>query len=124
MNKYIYQKFLLNCDYESINLSEIPVFDGNMENVLDYSYDYCLFDVGQKVIRKISIAEIDDWVDTEDDWDKLIKQLCDVDIVVLCDYEVVVSNPIIKSYREATLKAYLYRLMKNKENVYLFRTTE
>ncbi len=34
--------------------------------MLDYTYDYCLFDIGKEVVRKISVAEIDDRIDTED----------------------------------------------------------
>lgn len=42
------------------------MYAGKIENVLDYTYGYCLFDIGKEVVRKISVAEIDDRIDTED----------------------------------------------------------
>ena len=34
--------------------------------MFDYTYDYCLFDIGKEVVQKISVAEIDDKIDTKD----------------------------------------------------------
>ena len=119
MDKYIYQKFLLNCDYESIELHDFPFFEGNIDDVLDYHHDYCIFDIGKDVIRKIDIAEIDDRVDTEEDWNNLVNMLCEVDSVVLYNYGVNATNLIINRYRETTLKAYLYRLLKSNTKIYL-----
>ena len=31
MSKYIYQKFLLNCNYEDININDFPVFEGDVK---------------------------------------------------------------------------------------------
>lgn len=75
MSKYIYQKFLLNCNYEEININDFPVFEGDVKCILDYRCDYCLFDINKTLIRKISIADIDEQVDTEEDWNQLLKRL-------------------------------------------------
>lgn len=119
MSKYIYQKFLLNCDYESIKISDIPIFDGKIEEILDFRHEYCLFDIGKKIIRKIDVADIDEQIDLEEDWEKLLKALSKIDVIVLYNYQVNSENPIIKNYREATVKAYLYRLLKLKAKLYI-----
>lgn len=119
MDKYVYQKFLLKCDYEDIKIADFPHYEGNLESVLDYRCDYCLFDVGKTLIRKISVSDIDNQVDTEDDWNQLMKGLKEFEVIVIYDYILDSANPIIQSYREATLKAYLYRLVENNMQVCL-----
>lgn len=119
MSKYIYQKFLLNCNYEDININDFPVFEGDVKCILDYRCDYCLFDINKTLIRKISIADIDEQVDTEEDWNQLLKCLKEFEVIVLYDYLVNSANPIIQSYRESTLKAYLYRFQKNEIKICL-----
>ena len=110
MSKYVYQKFLLNCDYENVKITDCSYYKGDIGNLLDYRCDYCLFDIGKNMIRKLSITDIDEQVDTEDDWNRLLDALKGLDVLVLYDYDIDSSNPIIKNYREATLKAYLCRL--------------
>lgn len=119
MGKYIYQKFLLNCDYEDVQISDFPHYEESIENVLDYRCDYCLFDLGKAVVRKLSVAEIDEQIDSEENWTFLLHTLRGLDVLVLYDYDIDSANPIISSYREATLKAYLYRFKENNINIYL-----
>ena len=119
MSKYVYQKFLLNCNYEDIIIEDFPTFVGDVNDVQDYRCDYCLFDVGKTLVRKISAVDIDEQVDTEEDWNQLIKVLKEFEVIVLIDYVIDSSNPIIQSYRDVTLRAYLYRLKENGINVYL-----
>ncbi len=119
MSKYVYQKFLLNCNYEDMSIKDFPTFEGDVKDVQDYRCDYCLFDVGRTLTRKISAVDIDEQVDTEEDWNQLIKVLKGFDVIVLYDYTINSTNPIIQNYRDATLRAYLYRLKENRVNVYL-----
>ncbi len=119
MSKYIYQKFLLNCNYEDININDFPVFEGDAKCILDYRCDYCLFDIDKTLIRKISVADIDEQVDTDEDWNQLVKVLKEFEVIVLYDYIINSANSIIHSYREATIKAYLYRLQKSEIKVCL-----
>jgi len=119
MSKYVYQKFLLNCNYEGTEISDFPYYKGEISSVLDFRCDYCLFDVGKTFVRKICAEDIDEQVDTEEDWNKLLKLLKEFDVVVLYDYRVNSSNPIIQSYRNVTLRAYLYRLKEHGINVCL-----
>ena len=113
MSKYVYQKFLLNCDYEDTVISDFPHYEGDVNSVLDYRCGYCLLDVGKTLVRKISAESIDEQVDTEEDWNRLLDILKEFEVIVLCDYGVSSSNPIIQSYRNVTLRAYLYRLKEN-----------
>ncbi len=119
MNKYVYQKFLLNCNYDDISINDFPTFEGDVKCVQDYRCDYCLFDVGKTTTRKISVSDIDEQVDTEEDWNQLIKVLKDFEVIVLYDYAINSANPIIQNYRDVTLRAYLYRLKENEVNIYL-----
>ena len=45
--------------------------------------------------------------------------LKEFEVIVLYDYVINSSDPIIQSYRDVTLKAYLYRLKENGVNVCL-----
>lgn len=121
MNKYTYQKFLLNCNYEKIKIQDIPCFPDDINQVMDFSEDYCLFDVGNLVIRKIDINYLDEYVDTEEDWQSVLDAFQDVDVIVVYNCDAVYSNPIIQNYREATVKAYLCRLMELNKQIYRAR---
>lgn len=122
MSKYSYQKFLLNCDYDEISLSSILRFKGNINSMLNYGEAYCLLDLNGKISRKIDINELDSIVDTESDWNDFIESLKEVDELVIYSSMERIRNPIIMEYREATLKAYLYRLINSqvKTNILLY----
>lgn len=119
MSKYIYQKFLLKCDYETVILSNFTKYDGNINLVLDYKDEYCMIDIGNSVIRKVNIDELDENIDTEEDWNNFVKCLQSVDKIILYYEGTKYSNPIIANYREATIKAYLCRLMQLGKTVFL-----
>lgn len=115
MKKYIYQKFLLQCDYDQIDLEKIPEFDQNLDRVMSYGETYSLFDIGQKIVRKISLIHLEDMIDTEDDWRSFVDSTAEMDALIIYNEGESVANPIITAYREATLKAYIYRLKKDAE---------
>ncbi len=110
MKKYLYQKFLLGCNYENLRLEECPRFDGDIEQVIDYRFGECILDESNNIRRRIDITDVDQTIDTEQDWKNLIKKLDNVDTVILYNTEVNSKNEIIRNYREATLKAIIYRL--------------
>lgn len=118
VNKYIYQKFLLNCDYEKINISDIPYFVGDIDKVMDFTVGYCLFDVDNLIIRKIDVNYLDEHVDTEDDWKLITTAIQSVDVIILCNCDIIYENPIVHRYREATVKSYLTRLLELNKKVY------
>ncbi len=110
MNKYIYQKFLLNCEYEDVNILGYPTTSRNLMEVPDLGEDYCMFDVGKDIARKISLTTMDETIDTKEDWMEFQQKVENIDILVITEAGKTYANPIIQSYRLATLKAYLYRL--------------
>jgi hypothetical protein len=117
--KYIYQKFLLQCDYANIDLNSLDHFNGNINHIMRYGTDYCLFDLDGKIIRKISLTDIDKMIDTENDWNMFSDSLKNIDELIICGMELEqYDNPILKNYRIATLKAYIYRLLKTNTKIY------
>ena len=110
MGKYIYQKFLLNCDYSDIDLNAFPAYEGPLEQVLPFGESFSIIDYGNPVVRKINLATIDEIVDTEEDWNQFIRSLEDVDQLIITDTKVFYNNLAIEQYRRTTLQAYLYRL--------------
>ncbi len=110
--KYIYQKFLLlNC-YEKVELSNIPIFNGDLDTVFYIDFEYSLFDVDGRVQRKIQIEELDNRIDTEEEWMEFTKKLEFVDDLILQVNSLTSRNPIIRDYRQATIRAYIFLLAK------------
>ncbi|SFA88432.1 hypothetical protein SAMN05216249_10498 [Acetitomaculum ruminis DSM 5522] len=109
MSKYIYQKFLLNCEYEKINLSDYPITTKNLMEVPNFGEDYCIFDIGKEIVRKISLSTMDETIDTEDDWNNFEKKLENIDLLIITGISKKYNNPIVQAYRVATVKAYLFR---------------
>ena len=120
MKKYIYQKFLLHCEYDHVDLDEYARYDGNLEYVPEYGEEYCLFDVGKPITRQISIQDLDNMIDTLQDWEKFISSLREIDTLVIKDTHVKYENPIVEDYRKATIMAYLKRLEDAKMTVVLY----
>ena len=110
MSKYIYQKFLLQCDYEKLDIESIPSYRLDLKNVMPFDMEFCIFDLDVPVVRKIDISEMDSSIDTEEDWMKFVARVSELDELIICDRKEHYKNPIICEYRMATLQAYLYRL--------------
>lgn len=109
MKKYIYQKFLLNCEYETISIEDF-LFDGNVSHIQYLGTAYNLLDVNVPFIRKIEVSNIDDIIDEQEDWDEFLSYCKDLDCLIIMIKKYDIDNPIILAYREATLKAYVFRL--------------
>lgn len=122
MKNYIFQKFLLNCDYESVHLEQISEYRDSMDFVMPYGTEYCLFDLNQRVIRKLPLNELDTMIDTEEDWNLFVESLNGIDQLVI-ERQETIDNPIIQAYRQATLQAYCYRLQESGKTVF-FKTAE
>ena len=119
MKKYIYQKFLLHCEYDHMDLNGYARYDGNLDCVPKYGEGYCLFDVGKPIIRQISISDLDNKIDTDEDWNEFILSLREIDTLVIRGTEVQYENPIMNKYRKVTIMAYLKRLADAKIRVVL-----
>ena len=109
MKKYIYQKFLLFCNYQMIDLKEIQTCC-DLEDVQELGREYSLFDVGVPLKRKIALSVLDKTIDTMEDWNRLAAKLADVDELVLYEDVSNSDNPIINEYRTATTQAYICHL--------------
>ena len=59
MKKYIYQKFLLMCDYDSIDIDDYEIYHENIALVLPYTMKKCLLDYNTEFVRKINVEDID-----------------------------------------------------------------
>lgn len=88
MRKYLFQRFLPDCDTSKINLPEL--YSDNVGNM-----------------QVVSISLLDERIDTEDDLDSFLSQYSQTDHLVLNDDRPVFSNGILKEYADKTLKSYL-----------------
>lgn len=95
MQKYIYQKFLLHCNYESIDLQA---------NTLTISNNL----VGQVNYTIILLSELDCTIDTEEDFVNILSQLDCKKSVLLVNDRLEIDNPIVSDFGEATIKAYIH----------------
>lgn len=113
MKKYIYQKFLFQCDYEEINLNNIPNYGGDLNYINLYGVQYNLFDYYRKIYRKIELSSLEDMIDTENDWKLFVSNLKEVDVLIILDENKKLQNPIITQYKNTMLKAIIYRLSED-----------
>lgn len=88
MKKYLFQRFLPNCDTSKINLFEL--YSDNVEN-----------------IQVISVSLLDEKIDTEEDLNTFLNKYKPTDILILNDDRPTFSNIILKEYAEKTIKSYL-----------------
>lgn len=88
MRKYLFQRFLPDCDTSRINLSEL--YSDNIENM-----------------QVVSVSMLDERIDTEDDLDSFFNQYNLTDRLVLNNDRPVFSNVILKEYAEKTFKSYI-----------------
>jgi hypothetical protein len=89
VRKYLFQKFLPNCNTDDINLED------------------CTY-IGETNIQKILISELDEKIDTEENLVSLLKSFSSDDIIVLTYDRPAYNNPILCDYANKTLKSYLY----------------
>ncbi len=93
MRKYLYQKFLPDCNTENIDMAKL------------YSkYDECA--------QTIFVSELDSKVDTKHDLENLISNYSIHEPIVIINDRNAFSNQIIQNYSEKTLKSYIYWLRK------------
>lgn len=108
--QYMHQEFLLYCPYSEITIEDY-VYNGNpyLFSYRDQSYN--LFDFQNGIIRRgISLSELDEIIDTEDDFNRFVKEIKWIDELIIIDDRPIFTNCILKNYSQNTLKAYLYRI--------------
>lgn len=89
MRKYLFQRFLPNCDTDNINL----------EN--------CIY-IDETNAQRILISELDEKIDTEETLVSFLNSFSPNDIIVLTYDRPDYSNPILRDYAHKTLKSYIY----------------
>lgn len=121
MKKYIYQKFLLQCEYEGISLE--PLYDTGID-VLKVQYinqEYNILDTGGLYMRKVQVSDLDRMVDGEYEWQQFTEKVQGLDALILVIAPSKYPNPIVGRYREATIKAYVYRLLQSGVRCILYK---
>jgi hypothetical protein len=89
VRKYLFQRFLPNCDTDNIQLDG-AVFNGSCD------------------AHKVSVSTLDEKIDTEDDLRNFLSQYSSKDIIVLIYDRPTYNNPILCDYANKTLRSYLY----------------
>ena len=89
MRKYLFQRFLPDCDTSQINLPDLYASKVDSEQV-------------------ISVSLLDEKIDTEADLQNLLNAYDPNIPVVLSDDRPSFQNQILVAYAEKTLKSYLY----------------
>lgn len=89
MRKYLFQRFLPNCNTDDINL------------------DDCIC-VDKANVRRVLVSELDEKIDTEENLVSLLKSFSHDDIIVLTYDRPDYNNPILLEYANKTLKSYIY----------------
>lgn len=89
MKKYLFQRFLPNCNTDNIQLNS-TIFDGSRD------------------ARRVSVSSLDEKIDTDADLRNFLSQYSGEDIIVLTYDRPTYNNPILCDYADKTLKSYLY----------------
>lgn len=88
MRKYLFQRFLTNLNADDADFDSLSYIVGNTHIV--------------------SVSELDERIDTEEDLCKFLSQFSHEDTIILTDDRPNYSNPILCDYALITSKSYLY----------------
>ena len=89
MRKYLFQRFLPNCNTDDIYLED------------------CTY-IGETNAKRILVSELDEKIDTEENLVSFLKSFSSDNIIVLTYDRPNYSNPILREYANKTLKSYIY----------------
>lgn len=110
-NQYTFQEFLLECPYDELQIENYTVT--HSEELQDHHVEYNLFDyLDGMVWRTIALSTLDRIIDTEHDFRLFVNHYQWVDQLVIIDDRPHFENPILSSYSNNTLKAFLFRINK------------
>lgn len=104
MKKYLFQRFLPNCDTSKINLFEL--YSDNVENM-----------------QVVSVSLLDEIIDTEEDLSTFLNQYKPTGRLILDDDRPTFSNIILKEYAKKTIKSYLvwFTLLGEEQHILLLQ---
>jgi len=108
-NQYTFQEFLLECPYDGIMIENCMIT--YLEELQDHHVGYNLLDYMDGIVRRtIELSELDQLIDTEDDFDTFINNHRWIDELIIVNNRPHFDNPILSRYSFNTLKSYLYRI--------------
>lgn len=108
---YMHQRFLLNCDYESIDIANYSAAAIDLCAIKDFHEERTLFD-DAILERRVFASYLDTYIDNERDWNEMLDMLQQIGVLYIVDDRLKSDNSIITSMAEATMKAYIYRLIQ------------
>lgn len=107
MKNYIRQKYLfLTPDFDQ---EQIVAVKTSLDMIQQWGVERNLFDCGAPLIRRIMVSEMDDLIDTEEEWERFVVEAQKVDLLYIETPEAP-QNRIVRAYRLTTLKSYSRRL--------------
>jgi len=108
-NQYTFQEFLLECPYDEILIEKYVV--AHVGELQDHHVEYNLIDYSDGITRRsIALSELDQVIDTKDDFLHFINDNHWIDELIIIDDRPRFDNRILANYITNTLKAYLYRI--------------
>ncbi len=107
MKNYIRQKYLfLTPDFDQ---EQIVAVKTSLDMIQQWGVERNLFDCGAPLIRRIMVSEMDDLIDTEEEWERFVVEAQKVDLLYI-ETPKAPQNRIVRAYRLTTLKSYSRRL--------------
>ena len=107
---YMHQKFLLDCDYETVSLPE--TVSATDDFVQDFTEPQNLFDTEDKITRKVKFSYLLKEIDTKEDFDIFSKDTEFIDDLLIENDMQQSENPIIYDFLNSCLKAFYKQLKK------------
>lgn len=107
---YMHQRFLLDCDYESVSLPDAYSFQE--ASVQNFTETINLFDNEDSITRKVNFSYLLREIDTKDDLATFMGETRFVDNLLIENDMPRSENSIIADYQEACLKAFSFLLKK------------
>ena len=118
-DNYIYQKFLTLTDTSSVSLEDYKIARKEIYFLPDYTVSKELFDESDLLKRTVKISELDERIDSEEDFYNFSAHLKNISMLILLDDRPKCSNPIYAAYSTEITKAYILWFKKVVKEVYV-----
>lgn len=79
---YMHQRFLLNCDYGSIDLTKYSSASIDLCKIPGFKEERTLFD-GDVLERRVFVSYLDTYIDDENDWKEAVAMLQQIGILYI-----------------------------------------
>jgi len=108
MKQYQHQKFLLQCDYAKLDMKNF--FQSMPADTPLYLREYNLFDY-PIYRRNIPLSVLDGKVDSQQDFDAVVKKVKYVDELYLVDDRRKSESILVQNHASATKRAFLWHFL-------------